>query len=78
LGYKTSVSEDGYGYGWGIARLQPSHHRLLVAAGGFITGPAYNGMYPDDKVDIIVLTNQDDVDIARTVALLQRAVLGKH
>ncbi len=77
-GYKTPVSEDGYGYGWGIARLQPSHHRLFGAAGGFSAGLAYNGMYPDDKVDIIVLTNQDDVDIARTVALLQRAVLGKH
>lgn len=78
MGYKTSVSEDGYGYGWGIARLKPSHHRLVAAAGGFSAGLAYNGMYPDDKVDIIVLTNQDDVDIARIVALLQRAVLGKH
>jgi CubicO group peptidase (beta-lactamase class C family) len=77
-GYKTQVSQDGYGYGWGIARLRPSNHRLFGAAGGFSSGLAYNGMYPDDKVDLIVLTNQDDVDIAGIVALLQLAALGKH
>jgi CubicO group peptidase (beta-lactamase class C family) len=74
-GYTTSVSRDGYGYGWGIARLQPSHHRLFGSAGGFSGGLAYNGVYPDDRVEIIVLTNQDDADIAGIVALLQRAVL---
>lgn len=78
LGYKTPVAQDAYGYGWGIARLRRSHHRLYGAAGGFSGGLAFNGRYPDDKVTIIVLTNQDDVDIARVVALLERAVLRKQ
>jgi CubicO group peptidase (beta-lactamase class C family) len=74
-GYKTRVSQAGYGYGWGIARLLLSHHRLVAAAGGFSSGLSYNGRYPDDKVEIIVLTNQDDVDIAGVVDLLEKAVL---
>jgi CubicO group peptidase (beta-lactamase class C family) len=74
-GYKTQVWQAGYGYGWGTARLQHSHHRLFVAAGGFEGDLPYNGRYPDDKADIIVLTNQDDVDIAAIVRLLEHAVL---
>jgi CubicO group peptidase (beta-lactamase class C family) len=75
-GYKTPVAQAAYGYGWGVARLQPSLHRLYAAAGGFSTGQSYNGQYPDDKVEIIVLTNDDNVDIAQAVRLLQDAVLG--
>jgi CubicO group peptidase (beta-lactamase class C family) len=77
-GYKTPVWQAGYGYSWGAARLQRSHHRLFAAAGGFDGDLPYNGRYPDDKVDIVVLTNQDDVDMAVIVQLLEGAVLEKR
>jgi CubicO group peptidase (beta-lactamase class C family) len=77
-GYKTPVWQAGYGYGWGIARLRRSHHRLYAASGGFEGNLPYNGRYPDDKVDIIVLTNQDDVDIAGIVQMLEQAALAKR
>jgi CubicO group peptidase (beta-lactamase class C family) len=76
--YRTGVAQDGYGYGWGVLRLARSHHRLFCAVGGFSTGQSYNGRYPDDRVTVVVLTNQDDVDIARVVALLERPGLRKN
>lgn len=73
--YRTAVSRASYGYGWAIANLRGTHHRLFAAAGGFRGALQYNGRYPDDKAVIIVLTNEDDIDMDQVVQMLQNAVL---
>jgi CubicO group peptidase (beta-lactamase class C family) len=70
-GLKT---DQGYGYGWFIAR--ESNQRLIYHVGhidGFLT---FNGFYPDSRLDVIVLSNLDAAPVLPTSVKLGALVLG--
>lgn len=73
----VSVSEEhglGYGYGWLISR---AFNRFMIFHGGSIDG--YTSLierYPDDKVTVIVLTNQGNLDPAMTSDMLKASIFG--
>lgn len=63
----VGITIFGYGYGWFIAEFKK--HRMLFHTGrieGFI---ALNAFYPDDKVVMIVLSNQRNVDSGIVIQL---------
>jgi CubicO group peptidase (beta-lactamase class C family) len=67
---------DGYGYGW--ASGQQDTHKV-IGHGGIISG--FNTRifrYPDDKVTIIVLSNQENVPTQYIASLLSEKVFGKE
>jgi CubicO group peptidase (beta-lactamase class C family) len=62
----------GYGYGWMIGK---KHNRRFISHGGSIDG--YTSVierYPDDKVTVIVLTNQQNLDPTATSEVLANEV----
>jgi CubicO group peptidase (beta-lactamase class C family) len=62
----------GYGYGWMIGK---SYNRRSISHGGGIDG--YTSVvvrYPDDKVTVIVLTNQQNLDPTATSEVLAAVI----
>jgi CubicO group peptidase (beta-lactamase class C family) len=65
----------GYGYGWLIGR---TFNRRNIFHGGSLVG--YNSLidrYPDDKVTVIVLTNQANVDPATISDIVEKRIFGE-
>jgi CubicO group peptidase (beta-lactamase class C family) len=63
----AGITVSGYGYGWFIG--QNESHRMVFHTGrieGFI---ALNSVYPDDKVIVIVLSNQRSEDVGIGIQL---------
>ncbi len=55
----TIWSKDmGYGYGWFVG--QRFNHRVVEHSGSLPGFSTYNGLYPDDDIHIIALSNQWD------------------
>jgi CubicO group peptidase (beta-lactamase class C family) len=69
----TPVKQQ-YGYGWTISPATPAFDHRQVGHGGSINGfSTYIGRYPDDKVAVIVLSNNVMVPseaVARAVAII--------
>jgi D-alanyl-D-alanine carboxypeptidase len=62
----TSGAGSGYGLGVGI---ELKGDRRVISHGGEVSGfTAENRVYPEDRAAIVVLTNQDAVDAASTIA----------
>jgi CubicO group peptidase (beta-lactamase class C family) len=55
-------------YGLGIGVSIENGHRVLGHGGEVMGFTAYNGIYPDDRMAIVVLTNQDAVGAYGTIA----------
>jgi CubicO group peptidase (beta-lactamase class C family) len=49
----------GTGYGLGVSVRMGAGHRLIVHTGEVSGFTAYNGVYPDDKIAVVVLVNLD-------------------
>jgi CubicO group peptidase (beta-lactamase class C family) len=49
----------GTGYGLGVSVRMAGGHRLIVHTGEVSGFTAYNGVYPDDKIAVVVLVNLD-------------------
>jgi CubicO group peptidase (beta-lactamase class C family) len=72
----ASVSEGGagYGYGWMIGGAFSPRN---IFHGGSIDG--YTSLidrYPDDKVTVIILTNQGNLDPVMTSVILKEKIFG--
>jgi CubicO group peptidase (beta-lactamase class C family) len=71
-----NIWAHSYGYGWGIGQ-QDTHK--VVGHGGYISGFSTRIFrYPDDKVTIIVLSNQESIDTQYIASLLSERVFGKE
>jgi CubicO group peptidase (beta-lactamase class C family) len=71
-----NVWAHSYGYGWGIGQ-QDTHK--VIGHGGNISGfDTRIFRYPDDKVTIIVLSNQENVPTQYIASLLSKKVFGKE
>ena len=51
-----------YGYGWFIASGPVAGHRLIWHDGKISGFRTYNGLYPDDHITVIILSNLTTVD----------------
>jgi CubicO group peptidase (beta-lactamase class C family) len=66
----------GYGYGWMTGKW---HNRRIISHGGGIDGYTSVIMrYPDDKVTVIVLTNQQNLDPTATSEVLATKIFGER
>jgi CubicO group peptidase (beta-lactamase class C family) len=66
----------GYGYGWVIGKL---FNRLNISqVGGLVGYTSLIDRYPDDKVTVIVLTNQEDVDPTTTGEMVEKKIFGEQ
>jgi len=63
-----------YGYAWVIARQ--GDHRLIWHPGNINGFVAFNGMYPDDGVAVVVLSNLETSDVRTIGTTLGGMVLG--
>jgi CubicO group peptidase (beta-lactamase class C family) len=62
------ASGAGSGYGLGVG-IDLKGDRRIISHGGEVSGfTAENRVYPEDRAAIVVLTNQDAVDAASTIA----------
>jgi CubicO group peptidase (beta-lactamase class C family) len=67
-------SDLGYGYGWFLAK--ESNHTLIYHLGridGFLT---YNGFYPQDGVDVVLLSNLETTAVLADSVHLGAMALG--
>lgn len=62
-----------YGFGW---RLEPVEGHFEIGHGGALAGfRSYYARYPDDRLSVIVLTNEGDADPRAIVRAVARLVL---
>ncbi len=66
----------GYSYGWYIAK-EPAG-RLNYHLGGIDGYISFNGFYPDQDVDIVVLSNLESTDVLKIAQDLASLVFGTH
>lgn len=60
----NSGATSGYGLGWGIGRIEG--HRELNHSGAHATGfTSFLGIYPEDRLAVVVLLNRGGTDPAR-------------
>jgi CubicO group peptidase (beta-lactamase class C family) len=65
----------GYGYGWFIG--QWLNRRNIFHGGSLVGYTSLIDRYPDDKVTVIVLTNQEDLDPATTSDMVEKKIFGE-
>ena len=68
-------SGSAYGYGW-IVRKDPSGRSIDEHDGGIEGFATVIARYPDDKITIIALSNQQDMDIGLILRLLSNKIFG--
>jgi CubicO group peptidase (beta-lactamase class C family) len=61
--YAPTIRSDGMGYGYGWAVGKRFNHRVVEHSGSLPGFSTYNGLYPDDYIHIIALSNQWDSSI---------------
>ena len=73
--YVTSqYAGSSYGYGWFIAKAPIAGHRLIWHDGRVNGFRTYNGLYLDDGVTIIVLSNLSALDELALAGTLEQIV----
>jgi CubicO group peptidase (beta-lactamase class C family) len=68
--------ESGYGYGWFIGEYM--NRRNISHGGGWVGYTSLIDRYPDDKVTVIVLTNQANVDPATISDIVEKRIFGEQ
>ena len=68
---------SSYGYGWFIAKAPIPGHRLIWHDGRVDGFRTYNGLYPDDGVTIIFLSNLSTLDELALAKTLERIVFAQ-
>ena len=67
--------KSNYGYGWGITK---QYNRRVVAHSGGITGfTSFIARFPDDRVTVIVLSNNEDAPSQKIGGALTAIVFGE-
>jgi CubicO group peptidase (beta-lactamase class C family) len=66
----------GYGYGWFIG--QWLNRRNIFHGGSLVGYTSLIDRYPDDKVTVIVLTNQENLDPATTSDMVEKKIFGEQ
>jgi CubicO group peptidase (beta-lactamase class C family) len=61
--YAPTIQLDGMGYGYGWVVGKRFNHRVAEHNGSLPGFSTFNGLYPDDNIHIIVLSNQWDSSI---------------
>jgi CubicO group peptidase (beta-lactamase class C family) len=70
----SQYAGSSYGYGWFIAKAPIPGHRLIWHDGRVDGFRTYNGLYPDDGVTIIFLSNLSTLDELALARALERIV----
>jgi CubicO group peptidase (beta-lactamase class C family) len=70
----SQYAGSSYGYGWFIAKAPTPGHRLIWHDGRVDGFRTYNGLYPDDGVTIIFLSNLSTLDELALARALERIV----
>jgi CubicO group peptidase (beta-lactamase class C family) len=70
----TQYAGSSYGYGWFIAKAPIPGHRLIWHDGRVNGFRTYNGLYPDDGVTIIFLSNLSALDELALAKKLEQIV----
>jgi len=65
-----------YGYGWFIGKYH--NRRSIFHTGGSAGYRSRIDRYPDDKVTVIVLTNQEDLDPMTTSDIIEKKIFGEQ
>jgi len=68
--------KNNYGYGWGITK---KYNRPVVAHDGSINGfTSFIARFPDDRVTVVVLSNNEDAPSQRIGGALSAIVFGEN
>jgi CubicO group peptidase (beta-lactamase class C family) len=71
-------NSDGFSYGYGWFIGQYLNRRNISHSGGLVGYTSLIDRYPDDKVTVIVLTNQEDLDPATTSDMIEKKIFGEQ
>jgi CubicO group peptidase (beta-lactamase class C family) len=63
---------SGYGYGWAIGTI--ANHSVILHGGHMPGVSTINGFFPDDRVTIIILSNDDQADMEATFWYVAKVV----
>ncbi|TMD69516.1 MAG: beta-lactamase family protein [Chloroflexi bacterium] len=73
--YVTSqYAGSSYGYGWFIAKAPIAGHRLIWHDGRVDGFRTYNGLYPDDRMTIMFLSNLSTLDELALASTLEQII----
>ena len=74
----SQYAGSSYGYGWFIAKAPSAGHRLIWHDGRVDGFRTYNGLYLDDGVTIIFLSNLSALDELALARVLEQIVFAHH
>ena len=66
----------GYGYGWFIGKFH--NRRNVFHVGSSVGYTSLIDRFPDDKVTVIVLTNQENLDPATISDMVEKKIFGEQ